>query len=148
MARHLFHPSNRRLRIWLETGGTRRVTQHVERCDHCADRLERLDQVDRARTAGRGRMPIGDALRTLWVTPDDLTLRVTDGLQSWRDGHQDLELFAELFSVGVDTARLITPPAPPSVRDDPAPDGDPDQADPDSADPGRRAPGDTPGEMS
>lgn len=131
MAKHLFHPSNRRLRAWLETGGSRRVTQHVEKCEHCVDRLERLDQVDRARTAGRGRMPIGDALRSLWVAPDDLTLRVTDGLQARRDGNQDLELFAELFSVGVDTARLITPPPTPIVRDDPASDGDSDPADPD-----------------
>lgn len=133
MARHLFHPSNRRLRTWLDTGATRRVTQHVETCERCADRLEQLDQVERARTAGRGRMPIGDALRALLVTPDDLTLRVTDGLQTWRNGNQDLELFAELFSIGMDTARLVTPPAAPNVRGDAAPDGDSDPADPDEA---------------
>lgn len=111
----LWHPSDRRLRAWLESDGPSGVSEHVERCERCADRLVALDQdLEALETA-----TLGQALVALLAPPDDLSQRVLEGVDARRRNEADLQLIAGLFSIGVETAQLmLSPDEGASVGDD------------------------------
>lgn len=109
MSSRWIHPSQRRLRTWLETGMPASVGQHVERCEHCADRLERIDQELRAGRSAATR-PLDEGLSTLFDVPTDLGERVVRGLERRAKAEQEIVLLAGLFAVGIDTARLLVVP--------------------------------------
>ena len=102
----LRHPSDRRLREWLDTDGPSGVSEHVEHCERCADRLIDLDRdLDAVESAS-----LGQALVALLAPPDDLSQRVLDGVDARRQNEADLQLLAGLFSIGVETAQLLLSP--------------------------------------
>lgn len=110
----LWHPSDRRLRGWLESDGPDGVSEHVERCERCADRLVELDQDLVALESPS----LGQALVALLAPPDDLSQRVLDGVDARRRNEADLELIAGLFSIGVETAQLMISPDDGAPLDD------------------------------
>lgn len=99
------HPSTGRLRAWLETGEPEGVGEHVEHCERCADRLEQLDSVDELDAADPA--PLRQALAAALNPPDDLNERLLQGVANRNRAGEDLQLFAGLFSIGFETARLM-----------------------------------------
>ncbi len=101
-----WHPSNNRLRAWLDTGDPVGVGAHVEQCERCADRLVELDgdlDADELDSSSSLRQ----ALTTLLAPPDDLPQRVLDGVERRARGGDDLRLLGEMFSIGIETAQLM-----------------------------------------
>lgn len=105
----LLHPSNTRLRAWLETGEPDGVGEHVEQCERCADRLEQLDDDDVVVEGGTGGA-LGQALSSALSPPTDLRERVMRGVANRSRVDEELQLFAGLFSIGIETARLMIEP--------------------------------------
>lgn len=103
----LFHPSSSRLREWLETGEPVGVGEHVEHCDKCADRLEHLDEGDPLLLSLEPSAPLRQALTTAFSPPEDLNERVLRSVARRSRADEELQLFAGLFSIGIETARLM-----------------------------------------
>lgn len=103
----LFHPSSSRLREWLETGEPAGVGEHVEHCDKCADRLEHLDDDDPLVLSLEPSAPLRQALTAALSPPEDLSQRVLQGVARRSRADEELQLFAGLFSIGIETARLM-----------------------------------------
>lgn len=103
----LFHPSASRLREWLETGEPVGVGEHVEHCDKCADRLEHLDHDDPLVLSLEPSAPLRQALTAALNPPEDLSERVLKSVSRRSRVDEELQLFAGLFSIGFETARLM-----------------------------------------
>lgn len=101
-----WHPSNGRLREWLESGDPAGVGEHVEQCERCADRLVELDR-DLYADEPDAPSSLRHALTVLLAPPDDLPQRVIDGLESRARRGDDLWLLGEMFSIGIETAQLM-----------------------------------------
>jgi hypothetical protein len=102
-----WHPSNHRLRVWLDTGGPAGVGEHVEQCERCADRLVEFDSELHADELETPSSSLRQALTALLAPPDDLPQRVLDGVESRARGGDDLRLLGEMFSIGIETAQLM-----------------------------------------
>lgn len=100
------HPSRQRLRTWLLTGEPDGVRLHVEQCERCAARLEEIDDMESAAPSGET-APLRQALGSLLAPPDDLNDRVVRNVERRSGISSDLELFAGLFAIGVQTAQLM-----------------------------------------
>lgn len=103
----LLHPSAGRLREWLETGEPEGVSEHVEHCERCADRLEHLANDDPIVLSLEPSAPLRQALSAALSPPDDLNERVLQGVSRRSRSGEELQLFAGLFSIGFETARLM-----------------------------------------
>jgi len=103
----LWHPSSNRLGVWLDTGDPSGVGEHVEQCERCADRLVELDGEPQTAESDTPSASLRQMLTTLLAPPDDLPQRILDGVESRRDGGDDLRLLGEMFSIGIETAQLM-----------------------------------------
>ena len=103
----LLHPSTKRLRAWLETGEPEGVGEHVAHCERCADRLEALDDDEPLVLSLEPSAPLRQALTAALSPPDDLSERVKRGVARRSRADEELQLFAGLFSIGIETARLM-----------------------------------------
>lgn len=92
------HPSNRRLRAWLEEGGPDDVDAHVASCERCANRLEDLAAPTPA---------LSDALSASLRAPDDLVQRLGARMTESMRSREDLRLMLELMGVPLDTMRSL-----------------------------------------
>lgn len=92
------HPADERLRDWLAGSMPDDVTDHVETCEECADRLESLT-VDEPSVAA--------ALHEVLPVADDVAPRVYDRVQVALENREALDAFVGLFGVAVETARIV-----------------------------------------
>lgn len=106
------HPGDTALVRWLDTGGPARVDDHVATCERCAERLEHLEQLDRADE----RPSLGEALAALFAAPVDLGERVLHGIEQRSRTEQELVLLSGLFGVAVETGKLVVAPDEPEPR--------------------------------
>lgn len=95
------HPSRERLKAWLETGETRRVESHIDRCDRCQSILEELSELDDAVLVD---------LQTMVTAPDDITDRTNSGLDERLRDEAAVGAFLDLFAIGWDVVRSIVEP--------------------------------------
>jgi hypothetical protein len=95
------HPNRQRLQRWLETGETRRVSNHIERCDHCQEILEDISALDEGMVAD---------LQAATTPPDDLRERTHGGVDTRLRNEAALGSFLDLFTIGWDVARVIIDP--------------------------------------
>lgn len=101
MRRRLWHPSGRRLAVWLDQGDPK-LDEHLATCERCASRLEDLS---------RPVAPVGEALRTMLAPPPDLQPRLRTGIARKMQNREDLRLLVELMGLPWQTARaMVTPP--------------------------------------
>ena len=101
------HPSTSKLRVWLETGEPVGVGEHVEHCDRCADRLEHLEVDDPVSFSLEPPAPLRQMLSAALSPPEDLSERVLRSVERRGRREEELQLFAGLFSIGFETARLM-----------------------------------------
>lgn len=92
------HPNRQRLQRWLETGETRRVSQHIDECDHCQEVLEEISALDEGLVAD---------LQTATAPPDDLRARTHGGVDNRLRNEAAFGLFLDLFTIGWDVARTV-----------------------------------------
>ena len=104
-----WHPSNERLRTWLLTGEPNGVGVHVEQCERCAARLEQLDESEPVLLPD-DRSSLRQTLDALLAPPADLSDRVVHGVTARSGVDPELALLAGLFTIGVETARLMIEP--------------------------------------
>ena len=90
------HPNRQRLQRWLETGETRRVSNHVERCEHCQEVLEEVSALDEALVAD---------LQAATTPPEDLRERTHGGVDARLHDEAVLGSFLDLFAIGWGVAR-------------------------------------------
>lgn len=102
----LRHPSNGRLREWLDTGEPAGVGEHVEQCERCADRLEAIDR-ENAPLPLDGTSGLREALVEFVAPPADLGDRVRHGIERRSRAERELSLIAGLLSIGIETAQLM-----------------------------------------
>jgi hypothetical protein len=102
----LRHPSDGRLRAWLDTGEPAGVGEHVEQCERCADRLEAID-LENAPLRLDGSASLREALGELVAPPTDLGDRVRHGIERRGNVERELMLLTGLLSIGVETAQLM-----------------------------------------
>ena len=118
----LAHPSQKRLREWLqhgapESGGARgarvddAVTAHVEQCERCADRLVAMafadDDIDEQPLSGDLKV----ALREAFEPPADINTRVLHAIDERQRADNEASLVFGLFSIATDIADLLLPDA-------------------------------------
>ncbi len=110
------HPNRQRLQRWLETGETRRVSQHIDECAHCQEVLEEISALDEGLVAD---------LQTATAPPDDLRARTHGGVDIRLRNEAALGVFLDLFTIGWDVVRTVidADPSSPSPTDRTATDG-------------------------
>lgn len=111
------HPSRQRLQRWLETGETRRVSQHIDECAHCQELLEEISALDEGLVAD---------LQTATAPPDDLRARTHGGVDTRLRNEAAFGVFLDLFTIGWDVARTVLDADQPhaAATDPTATDGD------------------------
>jgi hypothetical protein len=95
------HPNFQRLQRWLDTGGPRRVSNHIERCDHCQELLENLSALDEGMVAD---------LQAATSPPDDLRERTHGGVDVRLRNEAAFGAFLDLFTIGWDLLRTVLDP--------------------------------------
>jgi hypothetical protein len=95
------HPNRRRLQRWLETGDTRRVTKHIERCSVCQETMEELSALDEKLVAD---------LQAATSPPADLRERTHGGVDMRLRNEAAVGAFLDLFTLGWDFARTVVDP--------------------------------------
>ena len=95
------HPSRRRLQRWLDTGETRRVSQHIEECEQCQAALEELSALDEDMVAD---------LQAATTPPEDLHERTHGGVDARLRNEAALVAFADLFAIAWDVTRMLVDP--------------------------------------
>ena len=110
MARLAFaHPSRQRLLVWLDAvDESSDITQHVDRCERCAARIEEIAeqpslQDDVFRTI------IGDALRAAYEPPEDINDRVLEKIRQRQLADREMNVLFGLFSIPKDAVELLLP---------------------------------------
>ena len=93
----LVHPTNRRLRSWLD-GHDTSIEGHLSTCHRCATRLE-----DMAEPAP----DVRQALATVLAPPDELVPRLEARLVDAISSRDDLKLLFELLGLPWETARTM-----------------------------------------
>jgi hypothetical protein len=92
------HPSNRKLRRWLDDGEPRNVDEHVAECARCANRLEELATP----------IPqLSQVLARSMQAPDDLVQRLGVKMTESMRSREDLQLLLELMGVPLATVRSL-----------------------------------------
>lgn len=110
------HPTRRRLQRWLDTGGPRRVSHHIEECPECQEVLEEISALDEELVAD---------LQAATSPPEDLRERTHGGVDVRLRNEAAVGSFLDVFALGWDFTRVILDPehAPaPTDGDDPHPD--------------------------
>jgi len=95
------HPKRQRLQRWLDTGETRRVSNHIDRCEHCQEVLEELSALDEGLVAD---------LQAATTPPDDLRERTHGGVDLRLRNEAAFGSLLDLFTIGWDFTRLILDP--------------------------------------
>jgi len=95
------HPNRRRLQRWLETGETRRVSNHIERCAHCQEMLEDASALDEETVAD---------LQAATTPPAGLLERTYGGVDARLHDEAVLGTFFDLFTIGWDVVRYAIDP--------------------------------------
>ena len=95
------HPKRQRLQRWLDTGGPRRVSNHIERCLHCQELLEDISALDEGLVAD---------LQAATTPPDDLRERTHGGVDVRLRSEAAFGSFVDLFTIGWDFARVVLDP--------------------------------------
>ena len=95
------HPKRQRLQRWLETGETRRVSNHIERCDHCQEILEEISALDEGLVAD---------LQAATTPPGDLRERTQGGVDVRLRNEAAFGAFLDLFAISWDVARVLVDP--------------------------------------
>lgn len=98
------HPTTRRLVRWL-TEGDPSLDAHLDQCERCAGRLERLSE---------STAPVAEALRETLTVPGDLADRIRSAVARRVEAQADFELLGELLTVPWETALVLAdePPRP------------------------------------
>ena len=111
------HPSRRRLAEWLDSTSVESVvTEHVDRCERCAVRLEEI-ATESGVVDDLADDVFASALREAFPTPVDIDDRVLASVRARERAERELNLFLGLFGVIPDALDLLLP-------DGAAPDGD------------------------
>lgn len=92
------HPTRRRLQRWLDTGETRRVSNHIDDCEHCQATLEDLTALDEELVAD---------LQAATSPPEDLTERTRGGVDARLRNEAAIVAFADLFAIAWDVTRVL-----------------------------------------
>ncbi len=101
----LFHPSNKRLARWFESGDDDEgLEQHVENCERCSDELERI-------ASDEASLP--SALAAVLQPTPGLEGRMEQRLGGAMLAREDLRLMLQMFGSGAHTARILLEPPPP-----------------------------------
>ena len=93
-----FHPSNRKLELWLEDGESVDVDDHVATCSRCANRLEEM--------ASPG-LELSAALHASLRAPDDLVQRLGVRMTQSMRNREDLQMFLALMGISWPTVRNL-----------------------------------------
>ena len=110
MARLVFaHPSRQRLLAWLDTADdSSDITEHVDRCDRCAARIEELAE-ESSLLDDVFRTTIGDALRAAYEPPEGINDRVLDKIRQRQLADREMNVLFGLFSIPKDAVELLLP---------------------------------------
>lgn len=111
------HPNRQRLQRWLDTGDTRRVAKHIERCSFCQETMDELSALDEELVAG---------LQAATSPPADLRERTHGGVDVRLRNEAAAGAFLDLFTLGWDFARTVVDP---ELTDGDGPHDDADPAD-------------------
>ncbi|MBK5224160.1 MAG: hypothetical protein JJE52_15055 [Acidimicrobiia bacterium] len=84
------HPDDSALSGWLETGRPARVGRHVETCERCVDRLDRLSDLGGSVRAG---------LDSVTSPPVDLEGRTTGRVHRRLVAQESMSLLIEMFTL-------------------------------------------------
>ena len=104
----LGHPSRKRLAVWLDASDAApAITEHLETCERCAERLEHLADVSLDDDDIDGQ--IGDALREAYAAPDGISDRVLRSIDARERADREMNLLLGLFSIAKDAAELMLP---------------------------------------
>jgi hypothetical protein len=95
------HPKRQRLQRWLDTGGPRRVSNHIEQCAHCQEVLDELSALDEGLVAD---------LQAATTPPADLRERTHGGVDVRLRNEAAFGSFLDLFTIGWDFTRAIIDP--------------------------------------
>lgn len=95
------HPSRQRLQRWLETGETRRVSGHIERCAQCQEELEQLTELDDELVAD---------LQAATNPPVDIRERTHGGVDVRLRNEAAVGALMDLFTIGWDFTRSVLDP--------------------------------------
>ena len=115
----LGHPSRKPLAGWLDASDAApAITAHLETCERCADRLERL--ADQAMDDHPLDPAIGEALREAYAAPDGINDRVMRSIDARERADREMDLLLGMFAIAKDAAELMLPDDSPgaSVDDD------------------------------
>ncbi len=95
------HPPRRLLLEWLDgADGSDRLDPHLDTCEVCATRLMDLESVD----AGRS---IKAALDEVLAPPEDLALRLEDGVKTRLASRVVFGVLADLYATGWETSKML-----------------------------------------
>ena len=95
------HPNRQRLQHWLDSGGPRRVSSHIERCLHCQEQLEVLSALDEEMVAD---------LQAATTPPEGLRERTHGGVDLRLRNEAAFGALLDLFAIGWDFTRSMLDP--------------------------------------
>lgn len=95
------HPPKRLLLEWLDgTEGSERLDPHLDTCEVCAAKLMDLESVE---TGPSLKAALGEVL----APPDDLTMRLEDGVKTRLASRVVFGVLADLYMTGWETSKML-----------------------------------------
>ena len=103
------HPSRQRLLVWLDaTDESSGITEHVDQCERCAERIEELAGQSDADGLALA-LSLGDALRAEYEPPVDINDRVLEKIRQRQLADREMNVLFGLFSIPKDAVELLLP---------------------------------------
>ncbi len=96
------HPSTAVLDGWLNGEGDADLDLHIGSCSRCAALLEELDATD-----GGPDSSLGESLALALAPPEGLSERLEEGIADRLSSREVLDVVADLFGAGLQSAALI-----------------------------------------
>ena len=97
--KHIWHPSTRKLALWLDGEHDEKIDAHLATCERCAAKIEGLETSD---------VTLRDQLLQLLQPPEALDERLRRPIDNRLRSREDLSLISELFGLPIRAARVMS----------------------------------------
>ena len=95
------HPPKRRLLEWLDGApGTEELDAHFDTCEVCSARLMDLESVESG-------LSLKEALGEVLAPPEDLTMRLEDGVKTRLASRVVFGVLADMYITGWETSKML-----------------------------------------